>query len=223
MIGKGITGILANSNALIADAIHSTTDVIAFIINYRACENCRMYGRIDRKGTSKKVRRKVVETEIRATYYMGLFLLTVGMAICFHNFMILVLDKTEKPDLITVFVAFVVLAVYAGLYKYSASSENKAAKDCVLTGKNTQWQNKMNLVSGTVVVIGLTASMLGFIFMDELAAVVVGSILAAMGIKLIIETGSGLSEKTKQHFKPVVFSSILISIVLSAISLSIQL
>ena|GEM_PF-6509372 len=223
VIGKGITGILANSNALVADAVHSATDVIAFFINYRACEHCQMYGRIDRKKTSKKISRRIVETEIRATYYMGIFLFTIGLAICFHNFMILVLDRVEKPDSITVLVAFVVLAVYAGLYKYSANSDNKGAENCVLTSKNTRWQNKMNMVSGTVVLIGLTASTLGFIFMDELAAVVVGSILVAMGVKLIIETREDLSAAAKRYFKPTVFGSIVISVVLAAISLSIQL
>jgi len=223
VIGKGITGILANSNALVADAIHSMTDVIAFFINYRACKDCQMYGRIDRKKTSKKISQRIVETEIRATYYMGIFLFTIGMAICFHNFMLLVLDRVEKPDSISVVVALVVLTVYAGLYKYSGNSDNKAAEDCVLTNRNTHWQNKMNLVSGTVVLIGLTASMLGFIFMDELAAVVVGSILVAMGVKLIIETRQALGPAAKQYFKPTVFSSILISAVLAAISLSIQL
>jgi len=182
-----------------------------------------MYGRIDRKKTSKKISRRIVETEIRATYYMGIFLFTIGLAICFHNFMILVLDRVEKPDSITVLVAFVVLAVYAGLYKYSANSDNKGAENCVLTSKNTRWQNKMNMVSGTVVLIGLTASTLGFIFMDELAAVVVGSILVAMGVKLIIETREDLSAAAKRYFKPTVFGSIVISVVLAAISLSIQL
>jgi len=223
VIGKGVTGILANSNALVADAIHSMTDVIAFIINYRACKDCQMYGRIDRNRASKKIRQKVVETEIRATYYMGIFLFTIGMAICFHNFMVLVLERIGKPDLITVFVAFIALAVYVWIYKYSAGKDNKVAKDCVLTSKNTHWQNKMNLVSGSIVVIGLTASVLGFIFMDELAAVVVGSILVAMGAKLIIETKADISDTARRYFKPAVFSSILISIILAAISLSIQL
>lgn len=222
MIGKGITGILANSNALVADAIHSMTDVIAFFINYRACKDCQMYGRIDRKGTSKKIRQRIVETEIRATYYMGFLLFTIGMAICFHNFMILVLDKVEKPDSITVVVAFIALVIYAGLYKYLGDADNKDMEDCVLTSRNTHWQNRMNLVSGTVVVIGLTASISGFVFMDELAAVVVGSILVGMGVKLIIETRKILSAATKRYFKPVIIS-ILISIALAAISLSIQL
>lgn len=65
--------------------------------------------------------------------------------------------------------------------------------------------------------------MFGFIFMDEFAAVVVGSILVAMGVKLIIETRQEFSTAAKRHFKPIVFSSTLISIILAAISLSIQL
>jgi divalent metal cation (Fe/Co/Zn/Cd) transporter len=199
------------------------TDVSAFFINYRACKDCQMYGRVDRKRTSKKIHQKVIETEIQATYYTGIFLFTIGMAICFHNFMILVLDKVEKPDSISVVVAFVALAVYVGLYKYLEGADNHDSEDCVLTKRNTHWQNKMNLFSGIVVVIGLAGTMLGFIFMDELAAVVVGSILIGMGVKLIIETREILSAATKRYFKPVIISSILISIALAAISLSAQL
>jgi hypothetical protein len=59
--------------------------------------------------------------------------------------------------------------------------------------------------------------------MDEFAAVVVGSILIAMAVKLIIETKGELSTAAKRLFKPAVFSSILISIILAAIFLFIQL
>jgi len=136
--------------------------------------------------------------------------------------MILVLNRVEKPDSITVLVAFVVLVVYAALYKYSCAN-NHDMKDCIRTRQNSHWQNKMNLFSGFTVVLGLIGTMFGFIFMDELAAVVVGSILIAMGVKLIIETKQELSTKAKQYFKPIIFSSILISIILAAISLSFQL
>ena len=223
VMGKGITGLLANSNALVADAIHSMTDVSAFLINHRACKDCQLYGRIDKKRTSKHISRKIAETEIRATYYTGIFLLTIGMAICLYNFMILVLGRVEQPDSITVVVAFVALAVYAGLYKYLGGANCKVAADCVLTSRNAHWQNKMNLASGIVVVIGLSGSMLGFIFMDELAAFVVGSILVAMGVKLIIEIKADLSAGLKQYFKPVVYGSILIAIALAAIALPIRL
>ena len=223
VIGKGITGLLANSNALVADAIHSMTDVSAFFTNYRACNDCEIYNRIDRKRTSKKISQRILETEVRATFYTGILLFTIGIAICFHNFVILVLDKVEKPDSISVVVAFVALVVYAGLYKYLEGADNHDVENCVITKRNTHWQNKMNLVSGTVVVIGLTGAMLGFIFMDELAAVVVGSILVGMGVKLIMETREHLKEAMKRYFKPVIISSILISIALAVISLSIQL
>jgi divalent metal cation (Fe/Co/Zn/Cd) transporter len=223
VLGKGIAGILVNSNALVADAIHSMTDVIAFFINYRACEDCQMYGRIDRKGTNRKLRQRITETEIRATYYMGIFLLTIGLAICLHNFLILVLDRAEKPDSISVLVAFVALAIYGWLYKYSKGTNNDDVKECIRTRQNSHWQNQMNLVSGSTVVVGLVGTMFGFIFMDEFAAVVVGSILIAMAVKLIIETKGELSTAAKRLFKPAVFSSILISIILAAIFLFIQL
>ena len=222
VIGKGITGLLANSHALIADAIHSMTDVSAFFINYRACKDCELYDRIDRKRASQKCNREIIEIEIRATYYTGVFFLTVGMAICLYNFMLLVLDKVEKPGPVAVVVAFVALAVYAVLYKYSGNCDNKSVENCVLTSRNAHLQNKMNLVSGTVVVIGLSASMAGFYFMDELAAVVVGSIMVGMGIEFIKESMEFLSVAMNRYFKPVIISSILISVALAAITLSIR-
>lgn len=223
VIGKGITGLLANSNALVADAIHSMTDVSAFLINYRACKDSQLYGRIDKKGTSKQISQRIARTEIRATYYTGICLLTIGMAICLYNCMMLVLGKVDRPESITVVVAFAALAVYAGLYRYLGGADAKVIKGCVLTSRNAHWQNKMNLVSGSVVLIGLSASMFGFVFMDELAAVVVGSILVAMGVKLIIEIKDDLSAGLKQCLRLTVCGSILISIALAAISLAIRL
>ena len=137
--------------------------------------------------------------------------------------MLLVLNRIEKPDSISVVVAFIALAVYGGLYKHSKGNDNNDIKDCMRTRQNTHWQNKMNLFSGVTVVLGLVGTMFGFIFMDEFAAIVVGSILIAMGVKLIIETRQELSMTAKRLFKPIVFGSILISIILAAISLSIQL
>ena len=59
--------------------------------------------------------------------------------------------------------------------------------------------------------------------MIEFAAIVVGSILIAMGVKLTIETRGELSTAAKRLFKPIVFGSIATSIILAIISLSIQL
>jgi len=222
MIGKGIVGLLANSNALVADAAHSMSDVIFFLINYRACKECQMYAKIDKKRTSKKNDQKIVETEARATYYTGIILFTIGMTICSHNFMILVLGKEEKPNSITILAAFISLGIYAWLYKYLEKSNNKE-KDCFLTAKNTFWQNKINLISGTVVVVGLIGTLFGFIFMDEVAAIVVGSIVLSMGIKLFIEAVEHSEFVAKCDYKPVIACSIIVSMILTIISLSIQL
>ena len=137
---------------------------------------------------------------------MGIYLLTIGLAICFHNFMLLALNRVEKPDSISVVIAFVALAVYTGLYKHSKGDGNNDIKDCMRTRQNSHWQNRMNLFSGVTVVLGLVGTMFGFIFMDEFAAIVVGSILIAMGVKLIIETRLDLSTVAKRYFKQIVLS-----------------
>jgi len=221
---KGVTGLLANSNALTADAIHSMTDVIAFFINYRACKDSESCTLTDEMGTNEETKQRITDIEMKATYCTGIFLLTVGMSIYFYNAMILLLGRAEKPEPITLIVALVVLAVYIGLYRYLKRTGNdKVETHCVMTNRNANWQNNFNVISGAVVVIGLTGTMFGFIFMDELAAVVVGSILIALGIKWLVETKEMVSPWINRHFKPIIFASILVSLVITAISLSIRL
>jgi len=219
---KGATGLLANSNALVADAFHSMTDVIAFFINYRACKDSESCAITDETGTDEKTKQRITEIEVKATYCTGIFLLTVGLSIYFYNAMVILLGRMAQPEPITLMVAVVVWAVYMGLYQYLKRPGNKIERHCVMTNRNADWQNNYNVISGGVVVVGLTGAMFGFIFMDELAAVVVGSILIALGIKWLIETKEMVSPWIKQRYKSIIAASIFISWVITAISLSIQ-
>jgi divalent metal cation (Fe/Co/Zn/Cd) transporter len=221
--GKGIAGLLANSNALVADAVHSLSDVSVFLINYRACEECKMYGRIGGKELNKRNRQHICDVETRSTYYSGALFFAIGIAICLHNFVILVLDKVETPGVITFIVAIVALAVYVWLYKHTGNNNDQEEGDCRIANRNVHWQNKINLYSGAVVVIGLAGVRLGFIFMDEVAAVVVGSIMGSMGIKLLLEVEEEIKKKGKQYFKFVIIGSIITAAILASISLSIQI
>jgi len=217
---KGITGLLANSNALVADAFHSTTDVIAFFINYRACKDSESCALTDRTGTDEKIKQRIAEIEVKATFCTGIFLLTVGMSIYFYNTMVILLGRTTQPEPITLVVAVVVWAVYIGLYQYLKRTGNKTERHCVMTNRNADWQNNFNVISGGVVVIGLTGAMFGFVFMDELAAVVVGGILIALGIKWLIETRGRVTPWIKQRYKSIIAASIFTSWVITAITLS---
>jgi divalent metal cation (Fe/Co/Zn/Cd) transporter len=223
VIIKGATGLLANSNALIADAFHSMTDVIAFFINYRACKNSESCAMTDETGTNEKIKQRITDIEVKATYCTGIFLMTVGMSIYFYNTAILLLGRLGTPEPITLVVALVVWVVYIALYKYLEHADNnKIERHCVMTNRNANRQNNFNVISGAVVVIGLTGTMFGYIFMDELAAVVVGSILIALGIGWISETKETVGGRIERYFKLIIVGSIFVSLIITAISLSIQ-
>jgi divalent metal cation (Fe/Co/Zn/Cd) transporter len=219
---KGITGLLANSSGLVADAIHSMSDVTAFFINYRACKECENCSGLNKQATNENSSQIIFEIETKATYYTGIFLLIIGMAVYFYNSMILILGRSTKPEPIAAVIAFVALAFYAVLYKYLENSKNSTNTLCTRTVRNVDWQNKLNLFSGSVVLFGLAASMFGFYFMDDIAAIIVGSILIGIGINWITETRDELNPIMKQRFKVVIISCIPISVVITAVSLSIN-
>lgn len=223
MVAKGITGLLANSNALVADAIHSLIDVSVFFISYRLAKDCEMYHGINRKKASEEISQKLINSEVYATYYTGILFFTIGTAIYFHNLIILILDRVEKPDFITFIVSLISLSFYAWLYRYVENIDNHRTKDCVFASRNTHWQNMINLFSAGVVAIGLTGAILGFAFLDELAALVVGSMILGMGLSWIMKARKNFNEAEKRYFKLVIIGSILMAVVLTIISLSIQL
>jgi divalent metal cation (Fe/Co/Zn/Cd) transporter len=214
VLGKGITGVLFHSSALVSDACHSTTDVAAFFVNYRASNECRIYGQGDnlqRLGDKEKV----AAIENFATFVTGLIFLTIGSAIYFHSGASIILLKFEKPEPITLAVAIIALVFYLSVYFYSRRARYQAKEYCRRITENSHWQNEMNLVVGSVVVAGLVGAHLGYDYLDEAAAVLVGTILFAMGIKQLALARADMQDRIGKYFKAAIVGAFAISITLS--------
>lgn len=193
---KGIVGIIANSHALIADAIHSLSDVIAFLISYYSCKNSSMLPKIGKRGATKRIDKKVVEQEIRSTYLICIIYLAFGSVAYICNSIILVSGDTTPPEFIALVVAFIALGVYVWVYKHfreNMGENNK--KYCQITTRQCYLINKMNVFTGITVIVGLIGAEIGFIAMDSLAGVVVGSVMIAIGIRFLQERNKYLKEE----------------------------
>jgi len=183
---KGIVGVIANSHALIADAIHSLSDVIAFLIGYYSCKNCRILPKNGKREAIKQIDRKIAEREMRSTYLISIVYLAFGSVTYICNSIILVSGDTTPPGFITLVVAFIALGVYIGVYEYYRKNmgENNN-KYCRITDKQCYLLNKMNLITGTIVIAGLIGAEIGFTAMDSLAGVAVGAVMISLGLHFL--------------------------------------
>lgn len=191
---KFLAGFLGHSGAMIADAVHTLsdlcTDFIVIIFSKAAAKP---------KDESHDYGHGKYET--LATVIIGVALFAVAIS--------LIVDASEKiasvfrdgnslprPGLIAFLAAAVSIAVKEGLYQYTARYGKKLKSDAVIANA---WHHRSDALSsiGTLIGIGL-AYFLGdkWSVADPIAAVVVGALIIKVSFDIITPALGDLVEKS---------------------------
>lgn len=187
-------GLLAKSQALIADAVHSFSDLIADGIvlwankySAKAPDDDHPYGH----------RR----FETAATFAVGVILVLVGAGMVWNG-----ISKLQRPDelakvgAIALPVALVAIIIKEGLFRYMLRVA-KRVKSTMLVAN--AWHARSDAASSLVVSIGILANLFGVPMADILAAMLVGIMILRMGWRFSIEafhdlTDRAVDEQTEQ-------------------------
>ena len=181
-----IFGVVGHSQALLADGIHTlsdlSTDIIVLLASGRAAKEADEdhpfgHGRI----------------ETLATLLLAAVLALVGVGIGFGGFESIF--DTKQPDIQAITLLFAALAIVAkeGLYHYTI----KAARRCHSSLlESNAWHHRSDALSSVVVLIGIAGQLAGFPYMDAIAAIIVGLMIIFIGLRLgqkalyeLIDTG----------------------------------
>lgn len=179
-------GILGKSQALLADGLHTLSDLSTdFIVLYaskraaKAADDDHPYGH--------------GRIETLATMLLGLMLTAVGLGIGMRGVQSILEPVDSNPELITI--AFALLAIVAkeGLYRYTLGAARSIHSTML---ESNAWHHRSDALSSIVVVIGISAQVLGLRHMDAVAAIVVAAMIVLMGFRLgrnalseLIDTG----------------------------------
>lgn len=177
---KILVGSLANSQVLIADGIHSLSDLVsdalvlvAIRLGHQQPDSDHPYGH----GRFETV----------ATLLLGGVLIAIAGGIAWDSLSRLLADDTKLVGLGTtaLLVTLIAIASKEWLFHYTM----KAAKDLgsKLLEANA-WHHRTDSLSSIVVLVALVGSMLGYHWLDQVGTVIVGLMIAHMGIALIWES-----------------------------------
>ncbi len=184
---KLILGYLGQSQALIADGIHSLSDLLtdALVLvaakhGSRAADEDHPYGH--------------ARIETAAAVALGVFLIAVGAGIAWDAARRLVTpDLLWQPGWLAMAGAILSIASKEGLYHYTVVVARRIRSELL---RANAWHHRSDAVSSLVVVVGLTGSMLGMAYLDALAAIgvalMVGKVgwdLARRGTRELVDTG----------------------------------
>ena len=169
-------GVIANSAALIADGVHSLSDLITdFMVLFAAKHGSREADAAHPYGHGR--------FETLATVLLGLSLIIVAIGIAWDSIGRLFRpEELLQPGIWALLVAALSVALKEWIYHYTMRVAKRLKSNML---KANAWHSRSDAISSIVVVIGVAGTMAGLEYLDAIAAVVVGAMVAKIGWDLV--------------------------------------
>jgi cation diffusion facilitator family transporter len=181
MIGAGINallgfikligGLLYNSHALVADGFHSFSDLLTDAMVLIASK----YGSQDADPSHPYGHQRI---ETAATLILALVLILAGSGIAWDSFDEILQGSHATPNWFTIPIALLSILANEVLFQYSLDVGEKISSELIIANA---WHHRSDAASSLVVLVGIIGSMLGFSYLDAVAAIFVGFMIIKMG------------------------------------------
>lgn len=167
-----VVGLFAQSQGLIADGIHSLSDLVADFVVLLASRHSQKGADLDHPYGHQRF-------ETGASLALGLLLVAVGVGMAWSA-----LHKLEAPQGIAtvhasaLWVALGALAIKETLFRYLLAAAKRVKSSLLVANA---WHARSDAASSLVVSLGLIGNLAGYPLLDPIAALLVGFMVAQMG------------------------------------------
>ncbi|MBX3617306.1 cation diffusion facilitator family transporter [Nitrosomonas sp.] len=175
-VAKILVGWLANSQALIADGIHSFSDLLTdFMVLYAAKYSHQAADETHPYGHGR------IETV--ATVSLGLVLIGIGTGIAYDA-----VQRLNESDVLLEFSNLAILVAILSIiskewiYRYTIAAARRLRSEMLMANA---WHSRSDAFSSIVVLIGIAGVMLGHAYLDAVAAIIVAAMIAKIGLGLV--------------------------------------
>jgi cation diffusion facilitator family transporter len=171
-ITQVVAGILSGSQGLIADGIHSLSDLVADFVVLLAVHHSSKAPDADHHYGHQRY-------ENAASLVLGGLLLVVGVGMVWSA-----AHKLQTPESIptvhatALWVALGALLAKETLFRYMLAVAERVRSSMLVANA---WHARSDAASSLVVAIGIGGNLLGFALLDPIAALIVGFMVARMG------------------------------------------
>ena len=193
VIFKFVAGFVGKSSAMVADAVHSLSDLLTdFIIIVFVRKASKPIDHTHEYGHGK--------FETLATLIIGVILILVGLGIMYSGVEEVVKffqgDRGPKPRMIALIAAVLSILLKEGAYRYTLSEGNKIKSPVLIANA---WHHRSDAFSSIATLVGVAGSMFlgkNGLILDPLAAIVVSFYICKSGYDIIKPSVDELLEKS---------------------------
>ncbi|KFB75187.1 MAG: cation diffusion facilitator family transporter [Candidatus Accumulibacter phosphatis] len=187
-----VAGIMAHSQGLIADGLHSLSDLVCdFLVLFAAhhskdpADERHPYGH--------------ARIETAASFALGAILAVTGAGIIWGAGVKLQnLDNLPPVQQLALWTAILALVAKEGLFRYMLHVGERLRSPMLIANA---WHARSDAASSLVVALGIVGNLIGYNFADSVAAVIVGFMIVRMGVVFawdavleLIDTGLSVEE-----------------------------
>jgi len=196
---KVIGGALFHSQALLVDGIHSFTDVASDLVVLGVMKVSRQEPDDDHPYGHQRI-------ETFGTLVLGSILIAVGAALAWENTLRLLEGGVDTvPGWPVLMAAGMSVAGKEWIFRYTRHVGMKIRSDLIIANA---WHSRTDAFSSIVVLVSTAGAMLGMIWLDVFAAVVIAGIIIHIGwkftwdsVKELVDTG--LSHEDTEMLKSI--------------------
>jgi cation diffusion facilitator family transporter len=169
-----LVGLFAKSHALVADGLHSLSDLLSDFVVLVA-------NRFSGEDSDDNHHYGHYRYENAASLIIGLILLLVASAMLYQGVLaVLQPERIAAPKSLALWVAGVALVAKELLFRYLLAVAQRVRSSMLVANA---WHARSDAASSLVALAGIGGSLLGWPIFDPIAAIIVGLFVLRMGLK----------------------------------------
>lgn len=183
---KLIAGTIGNSSAIVADGIHTASDVITTIIVILGLS-------IASKEPDKEHPYGHEKFESAMAKLVSMLLFATGLYLGYKSSIILINKDFSRPGRIALAAAGISIVIKEIMYRYTISTAKKIES---IAMEADAWHHRSDAFSSIGTFIGVLGARLGYPFLDPIAAIIVSIFIMRVAINLYIKSIDELVDKS---------------------------
>lgn len=185
-IFKITTGVIGKSSAMIADGVHTLSDVLTTLVvivglkvSSKEADAQHQYGHEKYESVFAKI--------------LSILLLLTGVYIGYQAFVILIQGNIPRPKNIALVGSVVSIAVKEAMYWYTLKTAKKIKS---LSMEADAWHHRSDAFSSIGTFVGILGAKLGITVLDPIAGIVVSLFVIKVGVDIYIKSVKGLVDES---------------------------
>jgi cation diffusion facilitator family transporter len=173
-----VAGFFGKSQSLMADGLHSFSDLVADVLVLFANRHGNRHADANHPYGHARI-------ETAASLILGISLAALGIALLVSAGLRLQYpEQLQTVHPFTLWIALIALAAKEGLFRYMLAVAQRVRSQMLVANA---WHARSDAASSLVVMVGIGGNLLGYTFLDLVAAAVVGGMIAHMGGKFALD------------------------------------